>query len=36
MTSTDDNRRWRRRYLAVVLFLLLQILLYAWFTEVWK
>ena len=41
MTETGEQRpengkRWLALYAGVLLFLVLQILLYAWFTETWK
>ena len=36
MSEQNDRGRWRLMYVAVLGFLLLQIALYAWFTEAWK
>jgi hypothetical protein len=36
MTNRHDRIRWTRWYVAVLLVLLLQVLFYAWFTEVWR
>ena len=36
MTDKQDTLRWRLLYAGVLLFLILQIALYAWFTEAWK
>ncbi len=36
MTHDPSNRRWIRWYVGVLVFLLLQIVLYAWFTEAWR
>ena len=34
--ATSHEKRWTMLYAGVLLFLILQILLYAWFTEVWR
>ena len=36
MTDRHDQLRWRFLYAGVLLFLVLQIALYSWFTEAWK
>ena len=36
MTEKQDRRRWWLLYAGVLLFLILQIILYAWFTETWR